>query len=355
MSLLLLFQSASSSYVRRIPTGASGPAMGDVILAKHGDRGRVPLETGGIRASWEISAAGDFSAFCRLSDVLEHVDAPKDLRGWWLTWDHPYLGAWGGVISDLALRSGGVLEIAAQGWLALLEKRLTRRRDVSVIAHAGGIAARLVRDAGAVDPTGIAGTSADEWGDFVTWRDDGGEVLSALSRLASLSDQDYTVGESDRVFYWRRRFGTDNRHRVQLVQGTHVAEWRPSWSLAPVVTEVILAPSDRTRFAKAPSVAGHDADAYAAFGPRQQRGTMRGRVARSSARATAEKQAAKLARRGQLIDFDVVNVDGCFGWFSKGDTITVLLSEIDAALAVRCLVLSWDQDADILRVSGEIQ
>lgn len=355
MSLLLLFQAASSSYVRRVPSGVSGPAMGDVILCKHGDRGRVPLEMGGIRVSWAINDAGEFSAFCRLTDALEFVAEPSELRGWWLMWEHPTLGAWGGVIGDLALRSGGILEIAAQGWLALLDKRLTRRRDTTIIAHAGAIAARLVRDAGAIHPTGIAGASADEWGEFVTWRDDGGEVLSAISRLAAMSDQDYCVGESDRIFYWRRRFGSSKAHRVQLVQGTHVSDWRPAWSLSPVVTEVILSPSDRNRFAKEPSVAGHDAAAYAAFGPRQQRGTIRGRVARSSVQATAERQAAKLARRGQVIDFDVVNADGCFGWVRKGDTITVLLPEIDKALVVRCLLLSWDMDSDVLRVSGEIQ
>lgn len=337
-----------------IPSGATGPALGDVILAKHGDRGRVPLETGGIRVTWEVNQAGEFSAFARLSDLREFVDRLSDLRGWWIMWEHPYLGHWGGVITDVALRSQGIAEIAARGWLVLLDKRLTRARDLSIIANAGAIAARLVRDAGAISPTGITGTSADEWGDFVTWRDDGGEVLSAIARLSQMSDQDYLVGEDDRIFYWRRRFGTNKTSSVQLVQGTHIADWRPSWALGPVITEVVLAASDRNRFATAPAVSGFASDAYGAFGPRQQRGTYRGRLARPAVRATAQRQAERFARRGHLIELDVVNHDGCFAWFRRGDTITALIPDDDAAYQVRILLMSWDMDSDVVRISGEI-
>lgn len=356
MSLLLLFQAASSSApgIDRVPSGESGPAIGDVILAKHGDRGRQNLQCGNVAVSWEINASGAFSAFASIDDVLEISANPEDLRGWWLMWQHPTLADFGGEISDVAVRSNGTVELAAAGWLVLLNKRLTRRRDQSVNAQAGAIAARIVRDAGAVEPTGIAGVSTDEWGEFVGWRDDGGEVLSALGRLRNLSGQEYAVGESDRIFYWRRQFGADLSSTVMLVQGTHIADWRPSWSLDPVVTEVILSSSNRNRFATAPSVSGNDSAAYAAYGPRQQRGTYRGRLPRSAVQVAATKQAELLSRRGQLIDFDVVDVDGCFGWFRRGDTITVLLADIDRALKVRCLALSWSQDANILRVSGEV-
>lgn len=354
MSLLLLFQAASSSYVRRIPSGATGPALGDVVIARHGDRDRQHLTCGDVAVSSEVNAAGAFSAFAPIDEVLQITPNPEDLRGMWVMWQHPTLADFGGVVTDVAVRSNGAVEIASGGWLSLLSKRLTRRRDQSVNAQAGAIAARIVRDAGAVEPTGIAGVSADEWGEFVGWRDDGGEVLSALSRLRNLSGQDYAVGESDRIFYWRRQFGTDLSSSVQLVTGAHIADWRPSWSLDPVVTEVVLSSSNRNRFATAPSVSGHDAAAYAAFGPRQLRGTYRGRLPRSAVQLAATKQAELLSRRGQLIDFDVVDVDGCFAWFRRGDTITVVLADISRALKVRCLALSWSQDSNILRVSGEV-
>jgi hypothetical protein len=338
----------------RIPSGLTGPALSDVILAKHGDRGRVPLELGGIRASWEVNQPGEFSAFARLDDVRSLVTYLADLRGWWLMWEHPYLGHWGGVITDLVLSARGTVEIAARGWLALLDKRLTRRRDTSVIAHAGPIAARLVRDAGAVAPTGIVSTDAEEYGEFVDWRDDGGEVLSALSRLSFMSDQDFSVGEHDRIFYWRRRFGTNKTGSVQLVQGTHIADWRPSYALGPVVNEVVLSPNDSQRFAKSPSIAGHDSASYAAFGPRQQRGTYRGAMARPAVQSIARKQAERFARRGHLIELDIVNASDCFDWFRKGDTITAVIADLDQALQVRILLMSWDQDSDLVRVSGEI-
>lgn len=351
MSLLLLLRSLAS----RIPSGAAGPALGDVLIAAHGDRGRRPLQCAGIRVSSGVNEAGEFSAFARLSDALAIAADPADLRGMWLTWDrHPTLPPFGGPITDVAVRSSQTLELAARGWLALLDKRLTRRRDRQVIAHAGPIAARLVRDAGAVHPTGITGTDSDEWGEFVSWRDDGGEVLSALSRLSSMSDQDYGVDETTRTFIWRRRWGSDNRETVQLVQGYHIAEWRPAYALAPVITEVVLSPSDRSRFARTPSVAGHDADAYAQFGPRQARGTFRGNLRRSSAQAVATKQAERFARRGHLIELDVVDADGCWARIRRGDTITVIIADLDAALVVRCLLLSWDQDSNLLRVTGEI-
>lgn len=349
-----MFQAASSSYVRQIPRGTTGPAVGDVLIGEHGDRNRYPLQCGGLRVSWEVNAAGEFSGFARLTDVLTLTDAPSNLRGWWLWWEHPYLGPWGGVIQEVAIRSGNVVEIAARGWLSLLDKRLTRRRDLAILAHAGAIAARLVRDAGAVEPTGITGVSADEWGEFVAWRDSGSDVLNAVSSLALMSNQDYVVGMADRVFYWRRSYGTDRSHNVQLVQGKHIAEWRPMWALAPVVTEVILSPSDRNRFARPVAVAGRDAEAYAAFGPRQERGAIRGMVARQTVQAVASRQAEHLAARGRVIDLDVPNTDGCWDWFGFGDTITVNLPDIDDALVVRCRVRSWDQQSDVCRVSGEI-
>lgn len=337
-----------------LPSGATGAGMGDVVLAKHGDRGRVPLALSGIRASWQVNGAGEFSGFARLPDGLAIEAEPDALRGWWLLWAHPLLGTWGGVVTDVAVPASGVLELAARGWLALLDKRLTRRRSVAVTAHAGAVAARLVRDAGAAAPTGIAGMSAHEWGDFVAWRDDGSEVLSALARLARMSDQEYAVDDDTRVFTWRQRYGRDRTASVQLVQGAHIADWRVSYSLDPVVTEVVLAPSDRQRFATVPAVSGHDADAYARYGPRQQRGTIRGRLARASVQGAARRQAEQLARRGQLIELDVVDFDRCWERFRKGDTIRVILADIDTALAVRVLLMSFDQDANLVRVSGEI-
>lgn len=338
-----------------VPSGATGPALGDVVLAQHGDRGRVPLQMSGIRASWEVNGAGEFSAFARLTDALAIEPDPEELRGWWLTWEHPALGDWGGVVTDVAIRSSGIVELACRGWLDLLAKRLTRQRNTSISAYAGAIAGRIVRDAGRDAPTGILDTSCDDGGPFVAWRDDGGEVLAAINRLADTSDQDYAVGESDRIFYWRRRFGTDLTSSVQLLAGTHVSEWRPTFSLDPVITEVVLAPSDRQRFATVPAVSGFDAAAYGRYGPRQQRGTIRGKVARPTAQGAATKQAERLARLGRLIELDIVNFDGCWSRFRKGDTITVVVPDIDRALAVRVLLMSFDQDADLLRVSGEIQ
>jgi hypothetical protein len=339
----------------RIPSGVIGPAMGDVILSAHGDRGRRPLQMSGIRASWEINSAGEFSAFCRLTDALAIEPEPELLRGWWIEWEHPTLGVWGGVVQDVAIPDSGTMELSARGWLSLLDKRITHKRNTTVTAHAGPIAARIVRDAGRIHPTGIAGVSADAWGDFVAWRDDGSEVTAAVRRLSDMSDQDFTVGEDDRIFYWRRRFGSDKTGSVQLVQGTHISRWRASYALAPVVTEVILAPNDRQRFARVPAVSGFDSAAYAAYGPRQQRGTIRGRLDRASARGAAQKQAEQLSRRGRLIELDVVDFDNIWERFRKGDVINVLLSDIDDCLAVRVLLMSWDQDSNLVRISAEIQ
>lgn len=337
-----------------VPSGLTGPAISDVVLSKHGDRGRVPLSMAGIRATWGVNAAGEFSAFARLSDALRYEANPEYLRGWWLHYDHPLLGPWGGPIDDVAVPDNDTIELAAQGWLSLLEKRLTKRRTTTVIATAGTIAARLVRDAGAVEPTGLLVATPDAWGDFISWRDDGGEVLPALSRISRMSDQDYAVGDADRTFYWRRRFGANLTGSVQLVQGAHVARWRATYVLEPVVTEVVLAPNDRQRFARVPAVSGFDRDAYARYGPRQQRGTIRGRVDRASAQGAARKQAERLARLGRLIELDVVDFDRVWSRFRKGDTIRVVLQQMDAALDVRVLLMSWDQDANLVRISGEI-
>lgn len=334
--------------------GRAGPAVGDVVLAKWGDRGRMPLATWGMRVSWEINAAGELSALAALADVRTVTDDPEDLRGWWLTWEHPTLASWGGVITDIAVGPDRTVEIAARGWLELLAKRLTRKRATMIVANPGAIAGRLVRDVGAAAPTGIADTDCDEWGDFVPWQDDGGEILDALRTLSDASGQDYGVDEENRIFRWRRQWGSDKTASVQLVQGYHVAAWRPSWSLEPIVTEVVLSPDNPSRFLTAPDIAGVDAAAYAVFGPRQQRGTYHGRQPRAAAAAIASAQAAKLAGMGRLIELDVVDADGCWSWFRRGDTITVVIADLDRALQVRCRALSWDHEGDRLTVSGEV-
>src|SRR6187549_708475 len=99
----------------RVPSGVLGPALGDVILMEHGDRGRQPLQMSGIRASWEINSAGEFSAFCRLSDALAIEPEPELLRGWWIEWKHPTLGVWGGVVQDVAIPDTGTMELSARG------------------------------------------------------------------------------------------------------------------------------------------------------------------------------------------------------------------------------------------------
>lgn len=335
-------------------SGPFGPGLGDAVIAKWGDRGRVPLTLSGLAVSWAVNEAGELSGVAALDDVRDIVDNPEDLRGWWVTWEHPTLAPWGGVITDVTAGSSSAVEVAARGWLALLDKRLTRRRSMAVTAPAGAIVSRLLRDVSTSPPTGLTDVDADEWGSFVTWQDDGGEILDALRQIADASDQDYGVGEDDRVFRWRRQWGADRSGSVQLVQGYHLADWTPAWSLDPIITEVILSNDDTRRFASAPGIAGRDAEAYAAFGPRQQRGTYHGRLQRSGVSAIAAKQSRKLSRLGRLIEFDVVDVDDCWGWFRRGDTITVLIADLDRALVVRCLVISWDQDTNVVRVSGEV-
>jgi hypothetical protein len=78
-------------------------------------------------------------------------------------------------------------------------------------------------------------------------------------------------------------------------------------------------------------------------------------VARPSAKGAAQKQADRLSRLGQLIELDVVNFDTCWSRFRKGDTITVVVPDIDRALAVRVSLMSWEQDSNVVRISGEIQ
>lgn len=338
-----------------IPGGIYGDALGDVILSRSGDRERQALAMAGVVCSWETNAAGEFSAFAKLEDVRAIEPSLDALRGWWLIWEvHPHLPTWGGRITDVVVTADQTVELDARGWLDVLAKRLTRRRNTSISATAGAIAARLVRDTNLSDATGLSDVAFDDAGAFVSWQDDGGEVLDALSRLADLSGQEFCVDEDTRAFSWRNQCGSDLTSSVQLVQGRHIVDWRPAWSLEPIITEVVLDPADKNRFRTAPAVSGFADAAYTAYGPRQARGTYRGQLPRAAAQAVASRQASSLADRGRLIECDVVDADGCFAWFRRGDTITVVLADIDRALAVRILVMSYDQSSDLVRISGEI-
>lgn len=101
----------------------------DLLLCERDQTGdRVRVGVSGLQASWELNAPGALSCRVPLAD-LRAAGLPPDLRGWWVRWEHPSCGAWGGVVQQQSLQDG-VLEIAAASFAVLARKRLVTLRGL---------------------------------------------------------------------------------------------------------------------------------------------------------------------------------------------------------------------------------
>lgn len=193
-------------------------AFDRVTISQRGGLRPVVVPVTAPQASWELNAAGAFSAFARIDD-LRHAGLWPDLRGCWLEWVHPIAGRWGGVITGTPV-TDGLAEIAADGWLALLQGRVLADGDLPSRTP-GGLAHLAVLAAGREHPTFIAIGRIDGGGEplGLTFNGDVGNDL--LPQIAEGGSVEWII-DADRVFHCGRRLGTDFSGAIRLIEDVDV-------------------------------------------------------------------------------------------------------------------------------------
>lgn len=100
-----------------------GSAASDILLSPRGvPQQPTRLGAGDLQVSWEFGQPGALSCRVPLAD-LRAAGLTGNLIGWWVRYEHPKCGAWGGVLDQIAY-GDGVAEFAASSFVTLARGRL---------------------------------------------------------------------------------------------------------------------------------------------------------------------------------------------------------------------------------------
>jgi hypothetical protein len=323
----------------------------DLLITRIGGRDPVTLVASDLAASWSVQQGGLLSAIAVTTDVLAAFGT-VDLRGRWLSWRHPALGTWSGVITDVVPTSEGVTELAAGDFRLLLDRRRTAKVYDLQAATPGGIVKRLIADATRQEPLWIDDVTADEQGIPVAYQSRADDLLAAVTDLASASGQEWRV-TAERVLEWRLRLGTDQTASVELVEGRHLAEWRFPHALAPITNDLLAVPSN-TDYQQTRAVVVRDEASIQAHGLRQGGTVITEAVSEAMLRPKAAALVAQTAWAGRAFEATVLDEDDVWAAFAEGDRIRVLLPSLDASVVCRVMVRSYDARSNSLRITGDI-
>lgn len=323
----------------------------ELLLTRPGQTAWAGLMAGEIGCSWSVKQAGALSARVRGRDLT--AAGISDPLGYWVRYDHPTAGTWGGVVTDQAIDlTDGTVELAARSFHALTEKRRTARNYQQSMGPAGSLALRAIADVNRDDASYLASWQADETGDpvKVEWRgDDLGQVLTKLAQGAG---QEWTV-DADRNLRFRTRLGT-TRDDVLLVHGYHIAGGTLLRSLAPVVND-LLAVSGSGTYRAANSKVYEHAASIRQYGRRQGTRVYANLRALSALDARAQRDVRALATPPAICSLEVIDVDGCWTGLREGDVIWVAIPVAGVQKRLRILARALDVEAKTLTITGPLE
>lgn len=196
------------------------PYVDEVMIEDHGGGNGARVSVWGVRASQELSNVGSFSCFVLLDD-LRRAGFGYTLKDRWLRCDIGGFGRWGGVITARPVTESTIAEIAAEGWASLLGGHMLVDYQRVPSGPAGGLARRVLIDAGTSQPTYLSLGRIDEGGEPLLMRLGGQDALRDV--LMALADDIEWIVDEDRVVHVMRRIGKDVSAWVRLVEGRHIA------------------------------------------------------------------------------------------------------------------------------------
>lgn len=376
--------------------------VGDVTLSEPGNLAPVRVPIVSTLCSWEINATGTFSGFVRQDD-LRAVGLGGDIKGYWLYYPTA-AGTWGGVVTGQP-SSGGVVEIAGEGFLGLVRGRLITNAMVAKSGSAGGLARRALTLAGAGNPTFLRFGVIDEGGGSVAVELVGDVGADVLPQIADAGDVEWII-DADRTFRLARRLGTDRSTTVRLVEDRHIVQARitddlesdsagevyrvqgelsqalagsdgaaPHWE--PRSSAGVIGPGwgglpEGVPAGAAAAQLGYRSAAGESWRTRRQRYTIEqaGVASVSSSNASPAPWVGLPVGMGANnpavagmrhvppptvpAELTLANRDGCFRWFDLGDTVRVDLGGNGITGRFRAMVKSLDVASQALTVSGEL-
>lgn len=336
------------------PNLANGPGECDVILCNAGWADPRIFATSDLSMSRGVNEHGQLSFDLTMTDMVGFVSRPDRLRKKWVRWTHPTLGPWiGRIITAVPDANAGVVDCTAQGMFWVSKRRIAPKTNELITGPPGALIDRTIKLVAREEPLPINGVDADEVGDPVTFELRGQTVDSIMRALQNRSNQEWYVDPSDQRLKWRVVYGADKRHSVQLVDGIHLADYTPYFTLEGV-TNALNAQPDDDRYKAAKSFWVERPESIEEYGRLEESTNYPGSVVRSSVQPIARRDLERRSRRGRTITLKVVNEDNVFARFGPGDTVTAVLSRINLTLPVRVMVQSYQASTGILTCTGVV-
>jgi hypothetical protein len=341
----------------------------DVIITDRGGANERRLVGTDLALSKEINAAGSLSFRVPVDDV-RRAGLGVDLRGYWLTYEHPSAGEWSGVVTA-SPESDGISEVVAQGFAILLRKRLVKIGNANgdpITGTPGAIfrsayqnvanEAPTMLTLGSVDLSGPAIEAAWEYEDFYE---------SVAPQLTTDSGYEWRV-DNDRVITFAPELGTDRSSSVLFAEGREIRAHRWTFDQYPITNSIVATGigtakkrvrgrKGRKKWVDADYTAGpirvSDEESIARHGLLEEFLDL-GFVGNETGLENRARQ--ELAAFGNsasdAVELTLCDADGAFGKFDVGDTIRVELGLAGISGRVRVHVLSLDVSTGTMIASG---
>lgn len=336
------------------PTLPAPPPRGQRIsdtltIAPIGGLGGVIVPASRVSCSEVLSGLGSLSAWIPRADA-ERID-PEHLGAYWVTWEHPTFGRWGGEVT-VDDRGEDEVQIGCRDFGSLLYDRVIPRTWQARPAPPGALLLSLVQTLEEAWPLYLS-YDVDQDGEPVTleanYEDLGADALDDLT----LQGHEWRV-DADRVLHFARRIGRDRSATVVLLAGRHCTAPRVRTSIEGMINDLSVMGGDPGEWRGAESRVTNNASVNR-YGLRQ--GTMilnniRTRRSRRQQRPIAEAAIAAQGTPSKAVDLTIYDVDACWASFGVGDTIRVISERSGHDVAVR--VLTRAVDGEQMRCAVEI-
>lgn len=308
-----------------------------------------------VSASWGVSTIG------RLSAVLSAAQAGRlgfsTLLGLWVAWEHETLGAWGGVVEDVAFDlDAGTVELSAGSFATLLRKRRTSRSFRTQSAPAGSLWLRAMTDVQTDQDLDIDEAQADEDGNLFTveWRGD--DLFQFTDSLATGSNHEYDVGlDANRriVAEFRARVGRDQRGRVLLIEGRDVLGGQIAPTSYDLVNDLLAVSADGDWAAVEHAVV-LDGDSLETYGRHQGVAAYDYTTRRATLVPRAEEDLVTLSVPAIPASVRVSASNRQLAAFTHGDTVRLWSATANAIYDFRVLSRAIAADEGVVTLAGDL-
>lgn len=335
----------------------TGAALHDVTFLRPGGSSPVTLPSTGYRASWAVKPPSTLSAEVVTADLIDAFGTTDLWGAYWVEAEHPTAGVWAGVVTGTEpTLETGTTEVAARDYTELLAARTTAKvYDVPAI-NPGGMARKIILDAGRANPTWIEGFELDPLLPAIPFATRAEQVLAAIDRLADESGAEWEITH-ERILRFLRRLGRDVSASRQLVQGRQIVAGSVSQFGDAVRNELLAIPADQD-FVRTTSVVVADADSRRRRGLRQDTVVFDGMTTETQLKPAALAELAKRVDQGMAFRLTVMESDAdgdepCFSWFSTGDIVGCSLPSINWEGTIRIRVRTLDTETNQMTITAE--